>query len=1006
MIKKLASVTLAISLVFNASIPALASTVNPKTIETGRTEMNVQTGIIMPERALINSRTLIGTVLIDGPQLVMSVKSNNQLVQGATINTFRISDKLFGYSILVPADGSFTLEARTVYANGKHAGQTHTNATSVKVTADTTAPVITLNNYMKDPTNQSITVTASTNEGTLNATSYTFDENGSFEFVATDAAGNVTKQTVSITNIDKVAPTGTVNYSTTSLVNTNVVATLDTSEPVTITNNNGSNTYTFTQNGSFTFEFKDAAGNIGTAVATVTNIDKTSPVGSVVYSTTQPTNQDVTVTINFSKPNVTVLNNNGSRTHTFTENGSFTFEYKDLAGNTGSTEVTVNNIDKEVPTAEFDYSTTNPTNKDVTVILLPSENVTVLNNEGLTTYTFTKNGDFTFEFEDAAGNKNTATAKVSNIDKEVPTASVIYSLDLNKPTNQDIVATITPSEVVKMVNNNESTSYTFEENGSFTFEFVDAAGNEGSVTATVSNIDKIVPTATVVYSHDLSIPTNQDVVATITASEDVVVTSLGGSFSHTFTENGKFTFAFVDAAGNEGSFEAEVNNIDKDAPTAEVKYSTTSLVNKDVVVTLVNESESITVTNNGGSTSYTFTENGEFTFEFVDVAGNTGSAKAIVSNIDKTSPVGSLTYSTIEPTNQNVTVTIKFSKPSVTVTNNDGSTSYTFEQNGDFTFEYIDAAGNTGTTEVSVNNIDKVAPTATVSYSTLAPTKENVIVSITPSETVTVINNEGLSRVFTDNGTFTFQFRDAAGNIGTALATVSNIDRTAPTATVAYSTTAPTNQDVVVTINPSEAVTVTNNNGSLTRTFTANGSYTFEFKDAAGNTGSVTATVNNIDKVAPVVSGVANGQTYSTAVAPTFNEGTATLNGLAFTSGTTITNNGNYTLMVTDVAGNETTVSFIVNTVAIAKEVTFASFTLEAQGPNQFKVFATYTVSYTNGTSKTYTNVELAGGNIANPKTQNNNSSTKDYTFEGLVYTVTAVYDAKTDTISVTATKK
>jgi len=71
------------------------------------------------------------------------------------------------------------------------------------VELDTTAPIITIEPYLTNYTDQSITVNASTNEGTLNATSYTFTENGSFEFIATDLAGNVTKEVVTISNIIK-----------------------------------------------------------------------------------------------------------------------------------------------------------------------------------------------------------------------------------------------------------------------------------------------------------------------------------------------------------------------------------------------------------------------------------------------------------------------------------------------------------------------------------------------------------------------------------------------------------------------------------------------------------------------------------------------------------------------------------------------------------------------------------------------------------------------------------
>ena len=68
---------------------------------------------------------------------------------------------------------------------------------------DKTPPILTINGYETNLTSQGITVSASTNEGTLNATSHTFTSNGSFEFIATDTAGNVSKQTVTITNIYK-----------------------------------------------------------------------------------------------------------------------------------------------------------------------------------------------------------------------------------------------------------------------------------------------------------------------------------------------------------------------------------------------------------------------------------------------------------------------------------------------------------------------------------------------------------------------------------------------------------------------------------------------------------------------------------------------------------------------------------------------------------------------------------------------------------------------------------
>ena len=153
------------------------------------------------------------------------------------------------------------------------------------------------------------------------------------------------------------------------------------------------------------------------------------------------------------------------------------------------------------------------------------------------------------------------------------------------------------------------------------------------------------------------------------------------------------------------------------------------------------------------------------------------------------------------------------------MTNNSGLTTYTFSQNGSFTFDFIDAAGNTGSATATVNNIDKSVPTATISYSTTSPTNQDVIATLQPSETVTVTNNSGLTTyTFSQNGSFTFDFIDAAGNTGSATATVNNIDKSVPTATISYSTTSPTNQDVIATLQPSETVTVTNNSGLTTYT--------------------------------------------------------------------------------------------------------------------------------------------------------------------------------------------
>ncbi|MGB7594806.1 MAG: dockerin type I repeat-containing protein [Erysipelotrichaceae bacterium] len=93
------------------------------------------------------------------------------------------------------ANGSFTFTA----SDGK-GGSVDRIVTIDNI--DKTPPVITIGDYPTALQDAAITVTATTDEGTLNSASHTFQMNGGFSFIATDAAGNVTTKVVTITNIN------------------------------------------------------------------------------------------------------------------------------------------------------------------------------------------------------------------------------------------------------------------------------------------------------------------------------------------------------------------------------------------------------------------------------------------------------------------------------------------------------------------------------------------------------------------------------------------------------------------------------------------------------------------------------------------------------------------------------------------------------------------------------------------------------------------------------------
>ena len=650
-----------------------------------------------------------------------------------------------------------------------------------------------------------------------------------------------------ITKKEVVVPTAEIEYDIETLTNGDVVAKLvNPSTEITVLNNDGKTTYTFTENGTFTFEFEDSEGNKGTATATVDWICKTLPNATFTYDITDPTNQDVTVTVTFDRENVTILNNNGENTYTFEENGEFTFEFRGPYGNEGTATARVDWICKTLPNVTLTYDITETTNKPVTVtITFDREGTRVTNNDGKNTYTFEENGEFIFEFVGPYGNSGVATARVDWIDNTIPKATVKY--DIEEKTNRNVVATLeTESDDITITNNNGNNTYTFEENGEFTFEFVNSLGNKGTAKAKVDWIDKKVPKAIITYSTQEA--TNQEVIATINFDEsNVTITNNDGNNTYTFSDNAEFVFEFVDEAGNIGTATARVTWIDKTLPVATITYDINELTNQDVTATVTFDKENVVV--EGGDT-HTFTENGEYTFKFTGPAGNEGVVIAKVTWIDKVVPEPLLVYSTILPTNSNVTATVVFEnekEDEITILNNNGNSSYIFEENGSFIFEFSDRAGNKGTVTANVTCIDKIAPTATVSYDATDKTNGEVIATLgNVSEEIEITNNDGKDTyTFTENGTFTFEFVDKAGNKGTATAEVTWIDKTLPVATITYSTESETTEPVIATITfDKENVTV---EGGNTHTFTENGEYTFEFRDEAGNEGMATANVTWIE---------------------------------------------------------------------------------------------------------------------------------------------------------------
>ena len=92
--------------------------------------------------------------------------------------------------------------------------------------------------------------------------------------------------------------------------------------------------------------------------------------------------------------------------------------------------------------------------------------------------------------------------------------------------------------------------------------------------------------------------------------------------------------------GNRSGITYEIIKVNKTGIEATINYSTTESTTDPVIATVTFNKEGIKITNNEGKNTYEFTDNGEFTFEYVDEAGRIGSITAKVDWIKKKEVVG------------------------------------------------------------------------------------------------------------------------------------------------------------------------------------------------------------------------------------------------------------------------------------------------------------------------------------------------------------------------------
>lgn len=397
--------------------------------------------------------------------------------------------------------------------------------------------------------------------------------------------------------------------------------------------------------------------------------------------------------------------------------------------------------------------------------------------------------------------------------------------------------------------------------------------------------------------------------------------------TYTVVTNGDYTFKAYDKSGNVGTLTVVINSIVFKSPTISLSANPTYATNGVVDITVGTKSNntdgtivstkwyygnrSIDEFANGGtvlnSQLIAITANAFITVYTKDSFGAEAVKTIQVNNIDKIAPYISLSQYPTAITNGSVTITAsvgdtdsglvlaKYDSGNRTASYFETSGSIlpssnliTATDNGIYTVYAKDAAGNTSTKTISINNISKSVPTITLSQSPTTWTNGDVTI------TANVNSSLALSDVKWASGNQTASYFTSSGS--------------------SFST----------------SFKVSNNN-----------TYTVYAKDIAGNSVVQTIVVNRIDKTAPTITLPSTNTTGNITVNIVDSESGVSVrkwasgnqsnsyfasNGTTFT-GTTISvsNSGTYSVYAKDNAGNET-----IKTVNVNIPVPAPTFTIEA----------------------------------------------------------------------------
>jgi hypothetical protein len=663
--------------------------------------------------------------------------------------------------------GVYTLTYTSTDASG-NAG----TATRTVTVVDTTAPVVTV-----------------TGSDVTHELGGAYTDAGA---TATDASGDVTVVTSGTVNVDKVG-VYTLTYTSTDASGnagtaTRTVTVVDTTAPVvTVTGSD----VTHELGGAYT----DAGATATDASGDVTVVTSSIDVSSVGLVTVTYTSTDAS-------------GNTGTATRTVTVVDTTAPVLTVIGDNPLSHEVVTSYVDLGASVSDASISTSGDT---ITVVTTGIVNPNVLGS-------YTK----TYTATDASGNSSTATRTINVVDTVGPVITIAGDNPITVQYGANYIdagATAVDALDGSVSVSLDSTWGTTDAFGTYTMTYsaVDAAGNISTAVRTVELVDTQGPEITIAGDNPVTVQYGANYVdagATAVDNYDGAVDVTLDSTWGTTDAFGTYTMTYTatDSFGNTSTKVRTVELVDTQGPVITILGANPVTVDyksnyADPGATAVDNYDGavdVTLDSTWGTDEL---GNHVMTYTATDSFGNTSTAVRNVSVEDTSAPVVTL--------NGDSEVTVEFGSNYIdagaTATDNQDdpvtiildSTWGTSDALGVYTMTYTstDAAGNTGTAVRTITLVDTSGPVITINGSNPATVQyQSNYIDAGASANDLRDGNVSVSLVSTwgtdEFGTheMIYSATDSLGNTSTATRTVTVVDTEGPTITSSSSFTADENQ--------------------------------------------------------------------------------------------------------------------------------------------------------------------------------------------------------------------